>query len=207
MTTHRSFTPEFKAWVCLELGKMLTLDALLMHARKPPMAGHFLPLRREDEQLLRFGGFDQQRLARMGQRHGVAIALKMDQALATGPAGRDDTGIDGTWQRQRSQALLWQACERHLAGGAMHALVGDSIEPGERLGIDVRQIAEMQPDPEIVAHILDAAFDFAFGLRPIGAAELRTEAHHIGKIQKGRVPVDRAIGPAREYDALKIVVE
>ena len=69
------------------------------------MAGDLLTLGGKDQQVALFGGFDQQGLARMRQRHRVGIALKADQAVATGPTGGQHTGIDGTHLGQGTQSL------------------------------------------------------------------------------------------------------
>ena len=62
-------------------------------------------------------------------------------------------------------------------------------------------------DPETALHIADEAFDFPFGLRPIGPAQTRQKASMACIVQKSRMETvpSRPIGVALQNHRLHIV--
>src|SRR5262249_2098031 len=101
------------------------------------------------------------------------------------------------WRRQRLQALALklEARQRDLAGGPMHACVGDLAQPGADPGIggvaiDLesfgRELAR-ERNVEAPAQIADEAFDLALGLGSIRPAQPRHEAVVVCEVEEGAV--------------------
>ena len=78
-------------------------------------------------------------------------------------ADRDDvTVVDQSIDERCGEAI-----PRPLARGAVHAHIGDVVEPLPSLLIEVDVIDERPAVDEIVAQIADGALDFPLGLRAV----------------------------------------
>ena len=89
----------------------------------------------------------------------------------------------------------------------MHPRIRGRVEPGQRLHVEIFQILKMQARPEISPHIFHAVLDFAFRLRPIGFAGLRSKSCHIRKVQKARVPMHDILSITPQHDTFEVIVE
>ena len=107
---------------------------------------------------------------------------------------------------QRGKALAQQAFRRPLAGGGVLAAVGDRVEPGEQLAVQVLEVGEDAAHEEAVLEVADRAFDLALGAGPVGPAEARREAVAAGEVEQAGV-VAGAVGEALQDDHLGVVVE
>ncbi len=75
-----------------------------------------------------------------------------------------------------------------LAGFSVDAVVGNFVEPGSGLGIDIGQLGELPQGPEVLADIADATFfDLAFLPRSRDMAGARVEVVLAGKGEKARI--------------------
>lgn len=77
----------------------------------------------------------------------------------------------------------------------MNAPVGRTVQPSLALAVEVGQIHEGQPGPEVAAHVAHTRLDLAFGLRPVRLAGLGSKSVVVGKVRVARVPVNRSYGP------------
>jgi hypothetical protein len=60
--------------------------------------------------------------------------------------------------------------------GGMDAHIGHRIKPVVELCVEVREIAELGAEEEVLTHVAERAFDLALGLGAIRAARLGQEA-------------------------------
>lgn len=115
------------------------------------------------------------------------------------PAGAAARGVEYQRRvataRQRLQQPPLVAIEAHLwrlAGRAVHAHIGDAIQPLLALLIEVGIMQKGAAVDEVAAHVANRAFHLALGLRAIGTTGARPEAPVGGEAEELEIVDQRA---------------
>lgn len=100
-----------------------------------------------------------------------------------------------------------QPVDGSFLGGAVHPDVGDGVDPGLHLPVQVRVIHEARRGPEVAPEVLDPALHPPLGLSPVRPAEPDVEPHPQGEVQEAFVPHRQpALVPAQDHH-LGVVVQ
>ena len=78
-----------------------------------------------------------------------------------------------------------------MPGFAMTALIGDFLQPLAGLSVHIGQIGEGAQRPEVLAHITDGSFDFAFLPSRRYVTGARNETAFASESEEARVEVDQ----------------
>ena len=101
-------------------------------------------------------GFHGKLVADVAWRHTAAVAVEgQSQVLVYEGLGKIPVVRGG--QRQGPKCLRLETVIGRLAGLAVLASVGDLLEPGARLRVDIAEVGKRTQRPEVLAHIPDGA--------------------------------------------------
>jgi len=141
-------------------------------------------------------------------RNRVAIGLEGDQAvLGNVPDGPLLDDIRRSSLRRVKEIFF---LEKHLGGlpvgGSVDPLISDSHDPLQKTGVEMIE-AFKQLSPQEPFDVLDARFNFALCLRPVGTVRPRLEAIAPAEVPEDRIPLEaRALKVPLQDDRLEVVV-
>src|SRR5258708_18630886 len=139
---------------------------------------------------------------------GIPAAGVADKAVAGDPSTLQDQGSVGRQVLDGAQALFGQSVNRSLAGGAVDAYVAGLIQPAPAEAEQVLcGLVVADSRPEVLAHVADAAFGLALGLRTLGGTEPRSKAVVLGEVDEARMEDRVAMVVVTQPDRLDSVIE
>jgi hypothetical protein len=136
----------------------------------------------------------------------VAVAIE-----GHAEAGRDDdaphlVGVVGLPEREQVRPLLGDEEARDLPGHAVLALVGHRVPPGLRLGVEVGEVAERPPRPEVRPEVLHTVLDAPLLIPAAGRAGHGLEAAVAGVREEAGVPAHQAAPALRDGGGQVVVL-
>jgi hypothetical protein len=142
-------------------------------------------------------------------RNGVAVGLESHQAVAGDSPNRSFLQSIGRLAAMIDQQrfLRLEHLGRPAMGRAVKTLVRGVCDPFGQDRVEMGQAFELLA-PQEPLHILDAGFDLALGLRPVGLVRTRPEPVVPAEVPKRSVPLDpRAFEVAFQDDAFEVIVD
>src|ERR1700744_2194962 len=110
-------------------------------------------------------------------RHAVVVAADGHEPfVADTPLEPDHAVKRSCGQRLQLGPFLAEALVEHAMRGAMHADIGDGVEPLAQLAVHVAEILETTGEEEVLADVTVRAFDLAFGLGAVSLASTWSKA-------------------------------
>ena len=148
-----------------------------------------------------------QRLADVGMRNRVAVAIEADVRQFAGDDGPQDVGFEGMrGQREQARLLLGQDLgDRPVAVLGMGPLMGAVVAPLRELRIEIVDIAKGAGRKEGVAEIANLAFDFTLLIPARRRAGPRGEMIMAREFEQPRMEANRRALPL-EHGTLQVVV-
>jgi len=136
---------------------------------------------------------DLDRLAHEAEGNGVAVGLKAHQAvLGHVPQGAVLDGVGRPLTMIQQQFLLLKEhLGRFPVGRSVDPLIGNDHDPVHQALIEMVQRVEGLA-PQEALDVLDARFDLALGLGPVGPAQLWPEAPVGAEVPEDGIPLDPA---------------
>src|SRR5690606_16158855 len=116
--------------------------------------------------------------------HAVAVGVQLDRAVGLHPAHQLAYLAErrATVERPQGAGLVApEPLDWCLAGGAVHAPVGDLARPPRQMRLERRPAGEAVAGDGVALHIADAALVLALGARPVRRAGARPEAPVAGE--------------------------
>ncbi len=126
-------------------------------------------------------------------RDAVGDALQAEVAVALHLAQQQLAGVEARHRPRRPQRadLAGVAVDGPLPGGSMHPDVGDAIEPGFELLIQLSHGGEAAAGEEGALEVLHARLHLALGLRPVRRARDGQRAVVLAEVQERAVELHR----------------
>ncbi len=118
------------------------------------------------------------------RRHGVTTALVVDAAFGIDFAGdggrvRAELGV-----RRKFGQFDDEQVGGFALGGGVEPDIGGVAAPVQALGVEIGEIGEGASEEETAVEVLDGAFDFTLGARPIRPASLDLKTAVGGKVEE-----------------------
>ena len=145
--------------------------------------------------LVRFTGRPPRR--RPAGRTATAAAPAASRARTAGSGCR--ARRPGRRQGEGRETLAGEAVDGPLAGGRVLAAVGDRVEPGEQLRVEVLEAGEAPAREEAVPEVADRALDLALGAAPGrgGRGAARSRSGRRSRAGRGCSGARRRCAPGR----------
>ena len=130
----------------------------------------------------------------IGSRNGITIATEVDAELRIDPDGcADPKVIHPSVQGTQGGLFVLETCARSLVGDAMHAHIGNGVQPEPGGRVDSGQPGEVQAIEETFFDVPHIVFDASLFMGGPHVARSQFHPEKAGKVQIARVINCRAL--------------